>query len=91
MMKYIRRIALLAMAVLLMMSSAQALTLRYNQRGDEVKALQSALYQLGFYKKTLDGVYGSGTRTAVRNFQKATGLSCLRAKGLRLAASSSSA
>ena len=42
MMKYIRRIALLAMAVLLLMSSAQALTLRYNQRGDEVKALQSA-------------------------------------------------
>ena len=75
MMKYIRRIALLAMAVLLLMSSAQALTLRYNQRGDEVKALQSALYQLGFYKKTLDGVYGSGTRTAVRDFQKATGLS----------------
>ena len=75
MLKYIRRIALLALAMALLLSSAQALTLRYNQRGDEVKALQSALYQLGFYKKSLDGVYGSGTRTAVRNFQKATGLS----------------
>ena len=73
--KYIRRAAVLALVTALMMSSAQALTLRYNQRGDEVKALQTALYQLGFYKKTLDGVYGSGTRTAVRNFQKATGLS----------------
>ena len=43
MLKYIRRIALLALAMALLLSSAQALTLRYNQRGDEVKALQSAL------------------------------------------------
>ena len=75
MMKYIRRAAVLSLAVALLLSSAQALTLRYNQRGDEVKALQKALSQLGFYQKTLDGVYGSGTKTAVRNFQKANGLS----------------
>ena len=73
--KYIRRILVLALAALMLFSSAQALTLRYNQRGEAVKALQSALYQLGFYSKTLDGVYGSGTRTAVRNFQRANGLS----------------
>ena len=75
MMKYIRRAAVLSLTVALLLSSAQALTLRYNQRGDEVKALQKALSQLGFYQKTLDGVYGSGTKTAVRNFQKANGLS----------------
>ena len=73
--KYIRRVLVLTLAALLVLSSAQALTLRYNQRGEEVKALQSALYQLGYYSKSLDGVYGSGTRAAVRDFQKANGLS----------------
>ena len=40
-----------------------------------VYTLQSALKTLGYYNGTLDGNYGSGTETAVRNFQRATKIS----------------
>ena len=43
-------------------------------QGDAVKALQSALKELGFYTGALDGSFGSGTRSAVVAFQKANGL-----------------
>ena len=43
-------------------------------QGDGVKALQSALKELGFYTGTVDGDFGSGTRSAVIAFQKANGL-----------------
>lgn len=42
--------------------------------GDEVKALQSRLQQLGFYSGVLDGDYGKGTRAAVKLFQAQHGL-----------------
>ena len=42
--------------------------------GDAVKALQSALKELGFYTGSVDGSYGSGTRGAVVDFQKMNGL-----------------
>jgi membrane-bound lytic murein transglycosylase B len=42
-------------------------------RRDDVMALQEGLVKLGFLK-TADGVMGSGTRQAVRAFQKANGL-----------------
>ncbi len=44
-------------------------------QGDAVKALQSALKELGFYTGSVDGSYGSGTRGAVEAFQKKNGLS----------------
>lgn len=40
-----------------------------------VAAVQARLKTLGYYSKTVDGVWGSGTKTGVRNFQKAYGLS----------------
>ena len=43
-------------------------------QGDAVKALQSALKELGFYTGALDGSFGSGTRSAVVAFQKSNGL-----------------
>lgn len=46
-----------------------------NLVGDvRVYALQVALNQLGYYTGNLDGSFGSGTQSAVRNFQRKTGL-----------------
>ena len=74
--KWILRTMALAMtATLLMTSSSLALTLRYPQRGSNVSTLQSALAQLGYYESTIDGIYGNGTRAAVKEFQAANGLS----------------
>ncbi len=74
--KSILRVLALSMALLLMMtSSGLALTLRYPQRGSNVSSLQTALSRLGYYDDSVDGIYGKGTRSAVRAFQKAYGLS----------------
>lgn len=70
----LRALALSLAIILLLTSSGLALTLRYPQRGNDVTTLQTALYQLGYYSKTIDGIYGSGTKSAVRAFQKANGL-----------------
>jgi membrane-bound lytic murein transglycosylase B len=43
-------------------------------RREDVVALQEGLVALGFMKTAVDGVLGSGTRQAVRAFQKANGL-----------------
>ncbi len=68
--KTIPRVLALALAVMLLMtSSGFALTLRYPQRGENITLLQTALTELGYYSGTIDGVYGKGTRTAVRSFQ----------------------
>ena len=43
-------------------------------RGDEVKALQERLLQLGYYTKTVDGQYQQATIRAMRAFEQAAGL-----------------
>ena len=43
--------------------------------GDDVKWLQNALNTVMGADLDVDGQYGSGTKTAVTNFQKKTGLS----------------
>nr|WP_237418657.1 peptidoglycan-binding protein [Halobacillus litoralis] len=42
--------------------------------GEEVKILQRHLANNGFYSGSIDGSYGPGTKSAVRNFQSANGL-----------------
>ena len=71
----LRTLALVLMLTLLMSTAGSALTLRYPQRSSHVTTLQTALSLLGYYNSTVDGVYGKGTREAVRSFQKAYGLS----------------
>ncbi len=41
---------------------------------DEIKQVQQKLKQWGYYTGNVDGVYGSGTRTAIVKFQKSNGL-----------------
>lgn len=43
--------------------------------GNDVKEVQTRLYQLGFYTSSIDGSFGPGTKTAVIKFQADAGLS----------------
>lgn len=48
--------------------------LRRGERGDAVKALQSALRRLGYQPGVADGIFGVGTQSAVLAFQRSSGL-----------------
>ena len=43
-------------------------------RGQEVRQIQSKLKELGLYKGSVDGIYGTATQKAVRQFQKNCGI-----------------
>jgi len=45
-------------------------TLQFGDEGTFVTALQEALTELRYYKSTVDGKYGSATKTAVLSFEK---------------------
>jgi hypothetical protein len=47
---------------------------RLGSRGEEVKRIQSALAEKGFYLGPVDGDFGGGTESAVKAFQSASGL-----------------
>jgi hypothetical protein len=49
--------------------------LQLNDTGPQVKLLQAALKQLGFYTGAVDGSFGPATQSAVQQFQSANGLS----------------
>lgn len=49
--------------------------IRNGDRGSKVSALQTALNALGFNCGNVDGIFGSKTLRALRNFQSATGVS----------------
>lgn len=49
-------------------------TLRKGSRGRYVRNLQQVLNALGYNSGTVDGIFGTQTRKAVRNFQRAAGL-----------------
>lgn len=47
---------------------------RYGSSGEEVRQIQTRLKEWGYYKGNVDGIYGSRTQQAVRDFQRANGL-----------------
>lgn len=47
---------------------------KYGSSGDEVKQIQTKLKNWGYYNGSVDGIYGSGTLSAVKSFQKKNGL-----------------
>ena len=49
-------------------------TLRRGSRGDEVKVLQQQLKDLGFDPGPIDGIFGGGTETALKSFQRRAGI-----------------
>lgn len=47
---------------------------KLGSRGEEVRRIQTKLKSLGYYKGTVDGIYGTQTRNAVKSFQKNCGI-----------------
>lgn len=47
---------------------------QYGSRGSEVRQIQTKLKELGYYKGSVDGIFGKQTRSAVIAFQKNCGL-----------------
>ena len=50
-------------------------TLKKGAQGNITKLLQEKLVKLGYNTNGVDGIFGSGTYSAVREFQKTRGLS----------------
>ena len=66
-------ILIIAFSILLCSISASALS-KIGSRGTEVRNIQTRLKNWGYYTGSVDGIYGTATRNAVINFQKANGL-----------------
>ena len=56
-------------------AASLGISLEQGDEGDAVKAMQKRLKELGFYKATADGDFGSTTKASVIAFQKANGIS----------------
>ena len=56
-------------------SKAAVKTLKAGSRGNDVHIMQGMLYCRGFNPNGVDGVFGPGCTTAVKNFQSSKGLS----------------
>lgn len=54
--------------------TAAATSLKVGSTGAEVRKLQTRLKELGYYKGSVDGDFGTGTETAVKAFQQQNGL-----------------
>lgn len=71
---------------------------KYGSRGNEVKQIQEKLKRWGYYKGSVDGIYGSQTLAAVKSFQRKNGLTVdgiagdktLKAMGIMNSSNSSS-
>jgi N-acetylmuramoyl-L-alanine amidase len=55
-------------------SKAEALAYRQGSTGSVVKQIQQRLSDWGYYKGSIDGIYGSRTTAAVKYFQRKNGL-----------------
>lgn len=55
-------------------NNAQYVLSKYGSTGQEVRSVQQKLRELGFYSGSVDGIYGSGTQSAVRAFQRSVGI-----------------
>lgn len=54
---------------------AEATTYKVGSSGETVKQIQTKLKEQGFYTGDIDGIYGSGTESAVKSYQSSKGLS----------------
>ncbi len=78
--------------------SQDVLVLKQGSRGDTVRKIQQRLKNWGYYKGSVDGIYGSQTRRAVISFQRKNGLvadgiagnKTLQAIGISVSSSNSS-
>ena len=55
-------------------NTTYALTLKQGSSGSQVRTMQTKLKNWGYYKGTVDGIYGPKTKEAVKYFQRKNGL-----------------
>ena len=60
----------LNIAAITLIERAEAASYKKGSTGNVVSQIQTVLKNQGFYKGTVDGVFGSATETAVKSFQK---------------------
>ena len=63
-------VTVLIFSVILTAGAERYNTLKRGSKGENVKTMQQALKDLGFYKGKIDGIYGKGTMNAVKAFQR---------------------
>ena len=61
--------------LILLFQSAEAVAYKQGSTGQTVREIQQKLTNWGYYNYSIDGIYGSATRNAVKTFQAAHGLS----------------
>ena len=57
-----------------LIQTVQAATYSQGSSGETVRTIQTKLKRWGYYSGTVDGIYGSGTVSAVKYFQQKNGL-----------------
>lgn len=67
-------ICLILGVIFLLISTSYGLS-RYGSRGEEVRQIQEKLKAWGYYDGNVDGIFGSQTLQAVKDFQKVNNLS----------------
>ena len=55
-------------------NAVSAITFKYGSKGDYIYVIQDKLKRWGYYKGSIDGVYGYNTYLAVKAFQQKNGL-----------------
>ena len=76
----IKRLTAVMLAIILIIfccavgEAATARRLKKGSRGEDVKTLQTALQEQGYYSGKIDGIFGKMTLGAVRSFQQKNGL-----------------
>ncbi len=53
---------------------ANAAVIKYGSRGETVRTIQTKLKRWGYYSGSVDGIFGSQTKSAVQYFQRRNGL-----------------
>lgn len=71
--KYLKIFTVIATVTFVTAPCCLAISL-YGSRGDEVSSIQRSLSEKGYYSAGIDGIYGSATESAVKEFQKDNGL-----------------
>lgn len=65
---------ILSFIIMLLTAISSSALSKQGSSGDEVTAIQTKLYELGYYGGRIDGIFGSGTKNALINFQMDNGL-----------------
>ncbi|MBO5726393.1 MAG: spore cortex-lytic enzyme, partial [Clostridia bacterium] len=68
-MKFLKLLTIFALLCALSGIAAVAYS-AYESRGEEVREIQTRLAALGYYGGTIDGIYGTQTKNAVKRFQQ---------------------